>query len=101
MTEKQWMQLVIDAARLLNWCVYHTHDSRRSEPGWPDLVAIRKAPMIAQPSTIIVAELKTERGRLTPAQRHWLDLFESCGIRAYVWRPSQWDEVEATLRGEG
>lgn len=46
------MQSVVDAARLNGWLVYHTHDSRRSAEGFPDLVMLRL-------SRMVVAELKT------------------------------------------
>lgn len=61
--------------------VYHTHDSRRSEPGFPDLLAIRGGRLLA-------IELKVGRRQVTAEQREWLRLFD--GVR----------EVTAlTLRG--
>lgn len=99
-TEKQWMATVVQAARLLGYCVYHTHRSDHSEPGFPDLFMAKPAERIGEPSTILVAELKTERGRLSPAQARWLDLFASAGVPAFIWRPSDWPTVEAVLKGE-
>jgi len=61
---------------------FHPFDSRRSTPGWPDIVLVR-------PPSVIFAELKTATGRLTPAQRTWLDALDGCpGVEAYLWRPS-------------
>jgi hypothetical protein len=34
-SEKGFLQAVIDLATLLGWRVYHTHDSRHSQEGWP------------------------------------------------------------------
>lgn len=91
-TEKDFQATVLELARVLGWRCYHTHDSRRSEPGFPDIVAVR-------PPRVIYAELKTERGRLTPTQRDWLSLLKGCpGVEAHVWRPSKWPEIEAVLR---
>jgi hypothetical protein len=93
MTEKQWMQQVVEAARANNWMVYHTFDSRRSEPGFPDLLCIRDTEMLA-------IELKRERGTVTLDQERWLRAFSGvAGLTVMVARPSQWGEVEAVLKG--
>lgn len=91
-TEKQWSQIVFDAARRLGWYVYRVHDSRRTVPGWPDIVAI-KGP------AILVLELKVGRGRLTPAQREWLDAWRqvpNATVMAPVY-PDDWDALVAVL----
>jgi hypothetical protein len=86
-TEKQWQQTVVDAAQLLGWWTYHPHDSRRSTPGFPDLLLIR-------PPRVVFLELKRETGRLTPAQREVLGLLAGCpGVESHVARPSDWPEV--------
>lgn len=92
-TEKAWMAQVIELAQRLKWAVYHTHDSRRSAPGFPDLVMLRDGRMI-------VCELKTLRGKLTDDQRFWLDQFAQCdGVeRVEVWRPNQLQEIVEILR---
>ena len=58
--------VVRELATLLRWRCYAVHDTRRSPPGWPDLVLCR-------PPEIIFAELKTDRGGVPPAQREWLN----------------------------
>jgi hypothetical protein len=90
LTERQWQAQVVDAARLLGWRVYHTHDSRRSEPGWPDLALVR--------DRLIMAELKTDRGRVSLAQREWLDALRAADVETYLWRPADWDDVIAILK---
>ncbi len=91
-TERDFQQTVLELARVLGWRCYHTHDSRRSEPGFPDIVAVR-------PPRIIYAELKTERGRLSADQRQWLSLLEGCaGVEVHVWRPSDWPAIDEALR---
>ncbi len=92
-SEKSWMRTVTDAAKLLGWVCFHTYDSRRSEPGFPDLTLVKG-------DRLIFAELKTERGKLSPVQHLWLDMLGQTRAECYVWKPSQWDEVERVLKGE-
>lgn len=88
-SEAAWQSRVRYVARLYGWAVYHTHDSRRSDPGFPDLVIVRER--------VVVAELKTERGRVTPEQEAWLAAFRAAGVEAYVWRPSDWEDAVRVL----
>lgn len=92
-TEQQFQFAVKGAAMAYGWLVYHTYDSRRSDPGFPDLFMIRHGQAIA-------AELKREkRSVVSPAQEDWLDaLSDVPGISPHVWRPSQWLVIEETLR---
>ena len=48
MTEKEFQRLVVDYATLHGWMHYHTHDSRRSTPGFPDLVLVRERIIFAE-----------------------------------------------------
>ena len=106
MPEKQLQANVVELAELLGWMVYHTYDSRKSAPGFPDLVMV-KAPRV------IIAELKTEKGHTTDAQDEWLSEFGRCEetsiyhasmvptaqpvVSAFVWRPSDW--LDGTIEG--
>lgn len=90
LTEKQFQQRVLDLAALKGWKAYHTHDSRRSQPGWPDLVLIRG-------QRGIFAELKTDTGRVSAAQQEWLDAIAGTGAEVAVWRPRDWPAVVAAL----
>jgi hypothetical protein len=72
------------------WRRYHTLNSKGSDPGFPDLV-------LARPPRLVVAECKTEDGRVTIAQWAWLDDFAACGAESYVWRPSDRAEIERIL----
>ena len=81
LSERAFQRQVAELAELTGWRVYHTYDSRRSSPGFPDLVLVR-APRV------IFAELKRERGRVTAAQREWADELGQCpGVEYYLWRP--------------
>ena len=91
MTERQFQSQVISAAKQLGWThIYHTHDSRRSAPGFPDLVLVKTG-------RIVFAELKAEKGRVSEAQKSWIAALRLAGCTAFVWRPSDWDEICAIL----
>jgi hypothetical protein len=58
--------------------------------GFPDLWLIREP-------ELVVAELKTEKGRLSPAQERWIAALTACGLEVYIWRPSDFDDIHARL----
>lgn len=82
MSEAVLQARVLAHARVLGWMAYHTHDSRRSQPGFPDLVLVSE-----RQGRVLYRELKTERGRLSDAQRVWLRALTAAGQDAGVWRP--------------
>ncbi len=95
MTERELLDAIRDACRWAGLLTYHTHDSRRSEPGYPDLTVVG-------PTGVLFRELKAERGRVTPDQRQWLDRLSAAGADADVWRPCDWpSKVFAELHGIG
>jgi len=91
--QERHLQAALEAElQLRGWRYFHTHDARRSVPGFPDIVALRG-------SRVLVAELKTAKGRVSAEQRAWLDAFRVAGVPAYLWRlPSDWAEVGEVLR---
>jgi hypothetical protein len=101
LTESDWQRQVIDFARLHGWRVAHFRPglNRRGEwqtavqgdgEGFPDLVLVK-------PGRCIVAELKSDIGRVSEEQRAWLRSFEAAGVPAYTWKPKDWAEVQAVL----
>lgn len=84
-TEKQLQELVRELAGYLRLLCYHTHDSRRSEPGFPDLV-------IVGPNGVLFRELKSARGVLTTDQEQWLSALGAACQNADVWRPGDWPD---------
>ena len=90
--EKTWQAEVVDIAVRCGWQRrYHTFDSRRSTPGFPDLTLVR-------PPRLIFAEIKAaERGRVTADQWGWLLDLAACGAECFVWRPSDRAVVDAVL----
>ena len=92
LSEKDFQQRIIDRAKALGWLVYHTHDSRRSTAGFPDLVLARKG-------RVVFAEVKDEKGTLSKAQAEWhVELMPGNRTHeVYVWRPSDLVEIESLL----
>jgi hypothetical protein len=94
--ERAFQQIVCEAARLTGWLCYHTFDSRRSTPGFPDLVLCH--PVRRQ---VIFAELKTARGRVSAAQQVWHAALVCCpGVEVHIWRPGDLDAILAMLQGK-
>lgn len=90
--EAKLLAVIVQAAELLNWLPYHTHNSQRSQPGFPDLFLLRA-------DRIIWSELKSAKGRLTDEQKVWasaLDFWMSLNPMAHVeyhlWRPIDWED---------
>ena len=88
-TEKQFQSIVVAEVKKRGWMIYHTYDSRRSAPGFPDLVLVRER--------VLFRELKTEKGRLTPAQKEWQDALIEGGADYSVWRPSMIKDIYKEL----
>jgi hypothetical protein len=105
-TEQALQDKIIDYARLCGWLVCHFHDSRREvvtdsgrsemigdadAKGFPDTVLVRG-------DDLVFAEIKRETGTVSAEQQVWLDwLGRVPGVSVYVWRPSDWDTIEARL----
>ncbi len=96
LTEKEWQSRVTDLATLHGWRWYHTHDSRRSPSGFPDLTLVRG-------NRLIFAELKSNTGRATTEQEAWLtalrQVSHSAHVAAFLWRPADWPTVIEELTG--
>ncbi len=84
-SEKEFQDRVIELAQVNGWLAYHTHDARRSQPGFPDLVLVH-----ARSKRILFWELKSAKGRVSVAQSAWLVALKACGLVAVVMRPSDW-----------
>lgn len=92
-SERELQNAVVDVARLLDWRTYHTFDSRRSSPGFPDLTLVRG-------SRLVFAELKTSTGVVSQHQVLWLASLSATTAETYVWRPEDWRDgsIERVLR---
>lgn len=84
MTEAELQRLVAELCARLGLAHYHTHDSRRSEAGFPDSVIVGR--------TILFRELKSRDGKLSPDQRRWGSRIARAGGNWQVWRPAEWKD---------
>jgi hypothetical protein len=96
-TEKEFLDQIVQLGNLHGWRSFHVFDSRKSAPGFPDLIMLRGQRMI-------VAELKRS-GKFKPSayQCAWLAAFMQLqesfeGLLVAVWDPSMWPEIERTLQ---
>jgi len=99
-SEDAFQRAVIDLAHLHGWTVAHFRAARvrrggrdiyetpvgADGKGFPDLVLAKKGRMT------IFAELKSDKGRVTPEQQRWIDL-----LGGEVWRPGDWEYLEKVL----
>ena len=102
-TEDEWRDQVIDVAHTFGWSVAYFRPARTERgwrtpvgadgKGWLDLTLVRER--------VIFAGLKRETGELEPEQEEWKLRLEGACQEVYVWRPSDVDEVIATLRRQG
>ena len=100
-TEREWQGQVTQAAEIFGWTWAHFRPAMTSKgwrtpvsgplgAGFVDLVLVRG-------DRLVMAELKSQHGRLTPAQRDVLDLLRPA-VEVHVWRPSDLEIALEVLR---
>ena len=125
LTEAEFLKQIMELATILGWRCVHFRPARtqkgwrtamQGDPGFPDLVLAKKG-------KIVIAELKSEKGKLTDEQRAWLDEMldglaghpfqwdndelwprgVDCMGKVFLamWRPSDFDEIQRVLQGDG
>lgn len=100
-TEAQFQNRVIHLAHLNGWRCFHARPAR-TEKGWRTAGQGNGASgffdlVLARDGVVILAELKSEQGRVSAAQRRWM--IEAGGV-ARLWRPRDWDSIVEELRRE-
>ncbi len=97
-TEAQWQEQVIEYAQVRGWLVFHARPALTQKGKWLTAVSADGAGFVdlvmARDGQVVFAELKRMTGKLTDAQQVWIAALPN----AHVWRPSDWDTVEAILR---
>lgn len=87
--ERAWTKQVVELATLLGWRRYHTWRSKHSAAGWPDEALCR--------DRLILAELKMQGKKPSAVQVEWLDALARAGSEAYLWWPSDLEEIARIL----
>lgn len=100
MKEAQFQAQVIQIARMNGWRVFHPQKMQArdgswrtalsGDRGWPDLALAHRD------RGFIVAELKTDQGKLAPDQLAWLHNLAPWA-ECYVWRPADLDTIARRL----
>ena len=90
-TEKEFQAEVQKAAELCGWHCLHFPAMQMNPAGFPDLLCFRRG-------TMLLLELKGEKGRLGPKQIETHRMLKEHGITVHLFRPSQWDALEALLK---
>lgn len=102
LSEADLQRGVLDMARVLGWRSLHLRPARTAHGwatavsgdgvGFPDL-------LLARGPRLVVAELKSDRGRLTDEQLAWLEALSDAGAETYIWRPGDYpDRIAEVLR---
>jgi hypothetical protein len=79
-TEREFEHLFLQVAEAKGWTHrYHTHDSRRSTPGFPDWVLVHPVQR-----RVLFVELKGFAGQASDEQRDWLGTLDAAGAEAYL-----------------
>ena len=99
--EADFQRAITDLAELCGWRWIH-HRPARTSKGWRTPVEGSHAAgfpdlLLCGRSRVLYVEVKSERGRLSPAQEEWIEALRAAGQDVRVWRPSDWPEVQQTL----
>lgn len=86
-TQAHLLAQVCQLATLCGWLVYH----RRESHGFPNLCLVR-------PPEVLFIEVKSDSGRVTPAQDVWLQALAFCGLDVAVWRPADLETIVTRLQ---
>jgi hypothetical protein len=114
MKERDFLNWVVEVARLHSWSVWHVPAPMkagregkwvpaREAAGLPDLILMHD-----DPPSLIFAELKGETGKLSEAQRDFLQMARHVSeysgsspnrrMNTYVWKPGLEEFIETILK---
>lgn len=96
MSEADFQTRVVDYARLRGWMLVHYRPARtktgvrtplQGDKGCPDLI-------LARHGRVLLIELKSDKGRVSPEQKTWL---AHLGQHGRLYRPADWPELQELL----
>ncbi len=99
-SEAEFQKEVINLAKMLKWRVAHFRASLNQRGEWQTAVAADGAgftDLVIVRERVIFAELKAENGKLSLEQEEWIAWLKGAKQEVYVWRPSNWKQVELVL----
>jgi len=95
--EKDFKRQIVELACIFHWKVYQVWLSIHSPAGFPDLTLCRENK--DGTASLIMAELKSERGRPSKAQEEWLTILGKVpNIKVFVWYPHDFEAIANILR---
>ena len=92
MTESELLAAVLELAAFAGFRCHHVRPAwsqrgyrtpLQGDKGFPDLC-------LCGHKRLLIVELKSEDGEVTPEQWLWIEALTLAGIEAYIWRPDDW-----------
>jgi len=94
-TERDLREWIRDLCKIYHWRFRFTWTSIHSPKGTLDLLLTNR-----EQKRVIFAELKSEKGKMTPEQQETFDDLKACGQEVYLWRPGDIEGVAEILRAQ-
>lgn len=98
--EADWQRTVLDLAKMMGWRVAHFR-SVLTRKGWQTPVAADGAgfpDLFLARDRLVAIELKTEKGKLSDAQKDWIRALLNAQVEVYVCRPRHLEQLAEILR---
>ena len=104
-SEAELQDKVIQLAKLTGWKVAHFRNVKvlkadgtvryqlpvqADGKGFVDLVLVKHK--------VLWVELKSQKGKLSPEQKDWIDALRNAGQEVYLFRPDDWDSIDKLLQ---
>lgn len=101
-SESVFTAQVIKLAQVFKWRVAHFRPAMDKHGRWktavqgdgagfPDLIMVRQ-------ERVLVAELKSAKGKPSREQLLWISGFLVAGVEAFIWKPSDINDIEEILK---
>ncbi len=99
-SERDLQNAIVDAAHLYGYKVFHTRPAL-SAKGWRTPVQYDGKGFVdlvlVGPHRIVFAEIKSEKGKLSREQEHWLEGLGKVSavtdrVKVRVWTPADWPD---------